>query len=166
MPVSSVADMTTSCRSGRDGFLDAEGAGEGDVAVEMAFVELVEEDRRHPTQQWVAEHLAQQDALGDVLDAGARAGDVVEADAVADLLTPTRCHALARDAGGEHPGGQPAGLEDDDAFPRSPSRPASRSICGTCVDLPEPVGAWRMRRRLPAGSRNAAISSVGQFIDG
>ncbi len=100
---------------GPGGFLDLQGAGEGDVAVEMAFVELVEENRRDARQCGVGEHLAQEDAFGDVFDARAGAGNVVEADAVADLRAE-RAVAFARHAGGEHAGGQAAGLEDDD-FP-------------------------------------------------
>ena len=105
-------DPDWSAKVGPRGFLDLQGAGEGDVAVEMAFVELVEEDRRDAGQHGVGEHLAQEDALGDVFDARAGAGNVVEADAVADLRAERRV-AFARHAGGEHAGRQAAGLEGD-----------------------------------------------------
>ena len=100
---------------GAGGFLDLQGAGEGDVAVEVAFVELVEDEGGDTGEGGVGEHLAQEDALGDVLDAGAAAGDVVQTDAVADLVADAGVVAFAGDAGGEHPGREAARLEDDGA---------------------------------------------------
>ena len=94
--------------------LDAESAGERDGAVQVALVEFVEEDRVDAAQRRVGQHLAQQDAFRDVLDAGARARDVVQPDAVADFLTQ-RGVTLPGDAGGEHPGRQATWLEHDDA---------------------------------------------------
>ncbi len=84
--VSSVADMTTSRRSGRPLLLQLERAGERDVAVEMALVELVEEDRADAGQRGIGEHLAEQHAFGDEADAGARGDDLIEPNLVADFL--------------------------------------------------------------------------------
>ena len=145
-------------------FLDAERAGEGDVAVEVAFVEFVEEDRADAAQRRVAEHLAQEDALGDVLDAGACAGDVVQADAVADLRAE-RDATLPRDAGGEHPRGQTARLEDDDA-------PAFAEQVGVEEHLRDLRGLARAGRGLE--DEAAAAGGVAQggderafeFVDG
>ncbi len=156
--------MTIESQVGPRRFLDLQRAGEGDVAVEVAFVEFVEEDGGDAGQRGVAEHLAQEDALGDVLDAGAGAGDVVEADAVADLLRRATCRVRAR-RGRRASGRAGGGVGGRRRAARSPSNPASRSICGTCVDLPEPVGAWRMSRRLPAGHVRGD-EGVGQFVDG
>ncbi len=92
---------------------DLEGAGEGDVAEEVAFVEFVEEDGGDFGEGGVFEHLAKEDAFGDEFDAGAGGGDVVEADLVADFFAEGDA-AFGGDAGGEHAGGEAAGLEDDD----------------------------------------------------
>jgi hypothetical protein len=45
------------------------------------------------------------------------------------------------------------------ASPRSPSRPWRRSICGICVDFPEPVGACTIRRPDPRIAATIRASS-------
>jgi hypothetical protein len=47
------------------------GEGEGDIAIDVALVKLVKQDRGHTAQVGVGEQLAEQDALGFELDAGA-----------------------------------------------------------------------------------------------
>ena len=49
---------------GPGGLLDLEGAGQRDVAVEMALVEFVEHDRADAAQREIERHLPEQDALG------------------------------------------------------------------------------------------------------
>ena len=78
-------------------------------------MKFVEEDRTDVPQFRVAEHLAQEHALGNELDARVAAGLIVEADRVSDLA-PQRHAPLPRHAGGEHPRGQAARLEDHDAL--------------------------------------------------
>ena len=95
------------------GFLDFKRARQGDVAVEMAFMKLVEADGRDAAQSRVGEHLAQQDALSHVADSRGLGHDAIQADLVADLATHAAV-ALGSDSCGEHPGGEPAGLEHDD----------------------------------------------------
>ena len=46
---------------------------EGEIAVEVSLVELVEDHRRHALERGVVLHHAREDAFGDDLDAGARA---------------------------------------------------------------------------------------------
>ena len=111
--------MTIRSRSGRVVSWICRGAGERDVAVEVAFVELVEDQGGDAGEGRVGEHLAQEDAFGDVLDAGAAAGDVVQPDAVTDLLTDPAVAALARDPRRQHPRGESAGLEYDGATVRT-----------------------------------------------
>ena len=53
-----------------EGFLEGDGASEGDIAVEMAFVELVEDDDIDAPELGIGEHLAEENAFGDEADAG------------------------------------------------------------------------------------------------
>ena len=105
--------MTRILRSGRVGLLQVQRPGQRDVAVEMALVELVEDQRGDPGQSPVLDHLPQQHAFGDEADAGLRAGDVLETDLVADLAAELGV-PLPGDARGQQARGQPARLQDDD----------------------------------------------------
>ena len=67
------------------GLLQVQGPGQGDIAVEMALVEFVEDEGRHAAQLGVLDHLAEEQAFGDKADAGFGAGGVLEANLVADL---------------------------------------------------------------------------------
>jgi hypothetical protein len=80
----------------------------------MALVEFVKDKRGDAGQRRVFLHLAQQNALGDVEDAGVLAGDVFEAVLETDFAAEGDV-AFLRDALGEHARGEAAGLEDDDA---------------------------------------------------
>ena len=131
--------------------LQSLGQGQGDVAQEIALVKFIEDDHGDAVKAGVVLEPAQENALGDKTDAGAEAGAVVEADLVADLGAE-RAVALPGHAGGDGAGGDAAGLEDDDAVAAGSARRgrpgSSRSIWGTWVVLPEPVGATRTRRGL------------------
>ena len=58
--------------------VDLPDAGQGEVALEMALVKFVEDEGADAGQRGVFLHLAQQDALGDVEDAGVARGDIFE----------------------------------------------------------------------------------------
>ncbi len=77
----------------------------------MPFVKLVENERRHAAQCRILDHLPQQQALGDEADAGASAGDVLEANLVADFAAQFGL-AFPRDPRRQEPCGQPARLQD------------------------------------------------------
>ena len=93
-------------------FLELEGLGEGDVAVDVALVEFVEQDRGNAGQTGLREHLAQEDAFGLELDAGGGAADGLEADLVADFAAEGDA-AFLGDALGQQARGEAAGLEHD-----------------------------------------------------
>jgi hypothetical protein len=150
-----VADITPIIRSGRVVFLDLQRAGQRDVAVEMTLVEFVEQNAGHAGQRGVGQHLAQQDALGHIADAGAGPGHIFEADLVADVVAEGDTAFLGH-PGGQQAGGDAAGLQDNHGA--APRTPWSSRICGTWVDLPEPVGAW-MTTRLRWG-RAAAMAGA------
>ena len=78
--------MTTSFRSGRARFLQLQRARERDVAVKMALVKFVEENRRHAAQLRILDQLAQQNSFGDEANARPRRRDVFEANLVADFV--------------------------------------------------------------------------------
>jgi len=78
----------------------------------MALVKLVEDERRHAAQLGVANHLPQQQALGDEADAGAGAGDIFEADLVANLAAQAG-PPLPGDPRRQQPRRQPPRLQDD-----------------------------------------------------
>ena len=100
-------------RSGRERRLELEGAGQGDVAVEMALVKFIEKNRGDAAQLRILNQLAQENSFGDEANAGAIGGDVFEADLVTDFVTEAAI-ALGRDARGEETGGEAARLEDHD----------------------------------------------------
>ena len=76
-------------------------------------MELVEQHRRDALQRGIVEDHAREHALGDDLDARARANEALQAhaqaDGLADLLAQARGHARGRRARGEA-----ARLEHDD----------------------------------------------------
>ena len=98
---------------GARGGLELEGASEGDVAVKMALVKFVEEDRGDAAQLRILDQLAEQNAFGDEADAGALGGEVFETDLVTDFVAEADV-ALGGDARGKETGGETARLEDDD----------------------------------------------------
>jgi hypothetical protein len=98
---------------GPHGLLEFEGAGEGDVAVKMSLVELVEDESPDTGQCGLLDHLTQQNAFRDEPDPGLRARDVFEADLVSDAGAKAGAPFLGHPAG-EQAGGQTPGLKDDD----------------------------------------------------
>ena len=97
---------------GPRGFLELEGLGEGDVAVDVALVEFVEQDCGDAGQVRLRKHLAQKDAFGLELDARGGAADGLEADLVADFAAELDA-AFLGDALGQQARGEAAGLEHD-----------------------------------------------------
>jgi hypothetical protein len=97
---------------GPRGLLQVQGLGEGDVAVDVALVEFVEEDGGDAGQVGLRKHLAQEDAFGLEVDAGVGAADGFEADLVADFAAEVHA-AFLGDALGEQARGEAAGLEHD-----------------------------------------------------
>ena len=112
------------CRHGEDGEVgshrsgDVEGEGEPEVGLQVALVDLVEDDEGGSGKGRVGLEPAGEHPFGDDLDAGARpplpvvAGDV--ADGLAHRLPEEEGHPPGGGAGGETPR-----LEDDD-LPRDP----------------------------------------------
>jgi hypothetical protein len=98
---------------GARGLLEAAEEGEGEVAFEVALVELVEDDGAGAVESRVGEEAAGEDALGEKAKAGTRAGDVLEADLIADSIAEALAALGGDEAGGES-GGEAAGLEDED----------------------------------------------------
>ena len=140
--------------------LDLPRAGQGEIAFEMALVKFVEDQDADAGQRGAFLHLAQENALGDVEDAGVARGDIFEPVLEADFAAQLDS-ALLRHAPGEESRGEPARLQDDDASAvcQLPARPSSRRYCGICVDLPEPVGAWMMTRSWPRRTRARSARS-------
>ncbi|MFO1061193.1 MAG: hypothetical protein U1E53_30030 [Dongiaceae bacterium] len=92
---------------------------QAEIALQRALMHLVEDHRRDPGEAGILLQQPGQDALGQHLDAGARADAAVEPDAVADRLA----HRLA--AQRRHPPGggarrQPPRLQHQDAPPGDP----------------------------------------------
>lgn len=98
---------------GADGLLDFKEHSQGEVAVEGAFVEFVEDDAADGFEEGVREELAGEDAFGEDAEAGGGGEAFVEADVVADLLAEGPGLFLG-DAEGAGAGGDAAGLEDDE----------------------------------------------------
>ena len=85
-----------------------EGEGEGEVGLEVAFVDLVEDHHSGAGEGRVPLEAAGQDALGDHLDAGVPSDVALVAGAVtdgaADLLTEQVGHASRGSTGGQASG--------------------------------------------------------------
>lgn len=92
--------------------LNIQRAGEGDVAVEMSFVKLVEHDGGNPLERRVSDELAEQNAFGLEFDFGGGADAIFKAHLIANL-TPQLHIEFLRDTGSEHSSGEPARLEHD-----------------------------------------------------
>jgi hypothetical protein len=90
---------------------------EREVALQVALVELVEDDDPDLLEERVAHQVAAEDALGEEPEARRRPAPAREADAVADVVAG-RATALARDELRGRARGDPARLDDDD-LPRA-----------------------------------------------
>src|SRR5262249_45047894 len=86
---------------------------EREVALEVALVELVEDDDRGPLEPRVREETPREDPLGPVAKARPRGGRLLEADLVADRLARALA-PLLRDAPGREAGREAPRLEDED----------------------------------------------------
>ena len=148
---------------------------EGEVDVELALVDLVEDDRRHAGQLRVALEAAQQHPGGDDLDARRRADLAVAAHGVPDRGADRLAEQLGQPAGGGA-GGDPARLGDHDpalagrARPRAapawscrcragraaPPRPGRRAPRRAGPGRPRPVG----RAARPAAARSGRSSPL------
>ena len=87
---------------------------EGEIAVEVALVELVDHHTADAAQLGIAEQPTGQHAFGDQLDPRARTDPSIEADLIADLVAQ-RTATLARDPHRRESRREPARLEHDDA---------------------------------------------------
>ena len=135
---SSVADMTTSFRSGRRGALEPAQEREREVAVEVALVELVEDDRADRRERGVGEEPPGEEPLGDEADPRPRAGDLLEADLVADASRPTR---------------SPSSSATRRAASRAASRRGSSTTTSPSPASPASSSAARHARRLARAGR-------------
>ena len=138
---------------------------ERDIAEQVPLVELIEDHRPDIGQRAIILQPAQQDALRDKTNARADARVIIEPNLIANLRAQLAARAPRPRAW--PPCGPPrAGV----AAPRSscpPAIPASSSICGTCVVLPEPVGATSTRRLPPRSVRrmSAWIFQMGSAVE-
>ena len=87
----------------------------------MAFVEFVEQDRRHALERRVVLDHAGEDAFGDHFDAGARRHLRFEADAVADGVAGRFAQLFRHEAGGGARG-DAARFQHQDAAVAAPGR--------------------------------------------
>lgn len=69
-----------------NGGLDFLEQGEGQIGVEAAFVEFIEQDRANAFEKWIGNKLAGENALSDDAEAGCGADFFLEANLIADLL--------------------------------------------------------------------------------
>ncbi len=92
---------------------------QGQIGIQAALVEFVEDHQPDAFQCRVVLQAARKDALGDHLDAGVRPDLAVQADAVAHRLADPLAQ-LAGQAFGGGAGGQPARFEHDDGLPGQP----------------------------------------------
>ena len=143
---------------GAVGFLQIQGPGQRDVAVKVAFVKLVEDERGNAAQLRVLKHLPQQHAFGNETDARVGAGDVLEANLVADFAAKLGL-AFPGDTRGQQTRRQPARLQDHDL--PVPSTPRSSSIAEPGWISPNPSA----RTRSAAGSPGAQPQRLLDLVD-
>jgi hypothetical protein len=94
-------------------FLQVECAGEGDVAIKMALVELVKDERGDAGKFLVLNDLAEEDAFGDESDPCFGAGDIFKTDLVSDFAAELG-FAFEGDASCKESRGESARLKDND----------------------------------------------------
>ena len=117
----SVADMMHEAQIGAQVRLHVERERGAEIAVEMALVEFVEQDRADAGELRIVLDHARQDAFGDDFDARRRRDAAFEADAVADR----RADVFAALRGHEFGGcarGDAARFEHQDLAPAEPRR--------------------------------------------
>ena len=132
---------------------------EGKVGVQPALVQFVEDHAADAVERRVVLQQAQEQAVGDDLDAGARADPGVEAHAVAHGLA----HGLAqagRHAARGGAGGQAPRLLHDDPAPLQPGRVEQRQR-----DARGLAGAWRGHEHGGIAGSQRLFQARQGFID-
>ena len=158
---SSVADMTSSRRSGRSAALHVERQRQAEIAVERALVEFVEQDRRRcravPDRRGSCAARMPSVTTRMRVRADCRLSmRMAIADRAADLFAEQRAMRRAAARAASRRG-------SSSRICRSPSQAASSSASGTSVVLPAPGGATSTALR-PVAS---ACSKLGQdFVTG
>ena len=151
---SSVADIATSCRSGRAVRCSRRSSASARSPCEVPLVELVEHDRADAGQRGVAEEPAREHALGDEADARARPRDLLEPDLVADRLARPLAELLGDAARGE-PRREPPRLEHHDLAVAEEPRLEERARHARRL----PRAGRRLEDEPTAPARRAATSS-------
>ena len=139
---------------GPNGLLHQPDHAEGEVAVQAAFVELVEDDDAGRFEERIVVQHPQQDAGRDDQDARGRPALLVEADVIADLARRAAVPRSLGHAPGRGAGGQPARLQHDDALPSAGHRAAPAARASSC------------RRRSERGSAGSAAGAATPMISG
>ena len=155
---SSVADMTTSRRSGRAVRLQAAQQGQRQIAFQMPLVKLIQHHGVHASELRIGNQTAREDAFGQETKPRARACDFFEANLISDGLAQPFAQLLRHSAGSHC--GRRAGAAPAPALAREP---AMSNAGGTRVVFPAPGGAsiTRLGDR-PSDSRIAGSrSSIG-----
>ena len=116
-------------------------------------MEFVEDDGGDAAEGGVGEQPAGEDAFGDEAEAGARAGDVLEADLVADCLAEGSLSSSATRRAARR-----AARRRGSRTTISPGT-RSRSAGGTRVVLPAPGGASRTRLGCAGARRGSRVEA-------
>ena len=126
-------------------FLLNERLCECDVAVKMPLMKLIEQNCGYAAQLRVVNHLPQQNALGDKTDLVFADVAFSKADLITDLLARVALQALTQRV--RRADARRAGAVATRPPAHRQANQCLNSIWGTCVDLPEPVGADKISRR-------------------
>ena len=134
-----------------------EGQRQGQVGIQAAFVEFVEDHQADAFQRRIVLQTAGEDALGDHLDAGPRADLAVQADAIAHRLADALAQ-LAGQALGGGAGGQATRLQHQDRLPGQPGlaeqgQRHAGGLAGT---------GWRLQHGLVALGQG--LAEGGQYV--
>ena len=166
---SAVADIASSRSSGRSTRCRSQAQRQRQIGFQRTLVHLVQDHGGDAVEPGIGLQPADQQALGDDLDAGRRRDGGIQpgavADGAADRLAEQRGHA-----GGGGAGREPARLQHQDACRRrAMARRASAS--GTSVVLPAPGGATSTTLRPAAsaassGGMASVTGSSGSFMAG
>ena len=105
--------------------LQIEAESQGQIGIDGAFMDLIEDHAGRVLQAGIGQQAANQQPLRHHLDAGGGGDGTVQPGAVADTFTD-RLPDQARHAGGGGAGGEAAGFEHDDLAPLPPRRVAQR----------------------------------------
>ena len=93
-------------------FLQIQGLGQRDVAVQMPLMKFIKQDHRHPAQFRIVDHLPQQDPFRHKPDPGLGGSAIFEPDLVAHLVPQAHAQFL-RHPRRQQPRRQPPRLQDD-----------------------------------------------------